>query len=280
MFEAPSPSDSAGAPRLTRVAGGVRLRIDAQGGRSVVADLYERDGYKARFPRGTARPEAVIINTGGGLAGGDRVGQHVVIGDGAEATVTTQASERVYRALGDSETAVDVRLSLGEGARLDWLPQETILFDAARLRRSIEVDMAASTRLLLVETIIFGRTAMGETVRTGLIRDCWRIRRGGKLVFAETLLLDGAIAEALAATPIASGAHIVSTLLAVRPDAADLLAPVRGALTGVDCEAGASAWNGMLVLRALSRSGESLRRMLARIIPLITGAPLPRVWQT
>ena len=284
MFEAPSPSEAsahrASGPRLARVAGGVALRVGAREGRSVVADLSERDGYKVRFPRGTIHPEAVIINTGGGLAGGDMVRQSVAIDDGGEATVTTQASERVYRALAGSETAVDVRLSLGEGARLAWLPQETILFDAARLRRSIEVEMAASARLLLVETVIFGRTAMGETVRTGLLRDRWRIRRSSKLVFAETVRLDGAIAETLAATPIAAGAHVVSTLLAVRPDADDLLGAVRSALDGVECDAGASAWGGMLVVRALGRSSEGLRRMLERVIPLISGAPLPRVWQT
>ncbi len=283
MFATRSPSESSadGASLLpVRVAGGVYLRIAARKGRSHIADLYERDGYKVRFPRGTAHPEAVIINTGGGLAGGDAVHQHIIIGDGAEATVTTQASERVYRALGDSETMVDVGLSMAEGSSLRWVPQETILFDAARLRRSIDLEMAASARLLLLETIIFGRTAMGETVRTGFLRDRWRVRRGGKLIFAETVRLDGAIAETLAAIPIAGGAHIVSTLLVVRRDAEDLLAPVRSVLADVAYEAGASAWNGLMVVRALGRSSENLRRMLGRVVPLISGAPLPRVWQT
>jgi urease accessory protein len=284
MFEAPSQSDgpdalSASLGRV-RVAGGVDLRVEARGGRSFAADLLERDGYKIRFPRGGAHTEAVIINTGGGLAGGDRVRQSVALGEGAEATVTTQSAERVYRALGDSETAVDIRLALGEAARLNWLPQETILFDEARLRRSIEVDMAASSRVLLAETVIFGRTAMGETIRSGLLRDRWRVRCGTRLVFAETVRLEGGIAELLAQTPIAGGAHVVSTLVAVRQDAGDLLAGVRAALQGAECEAGASAWGMLLVLRALGRSSENVRGMLERAIPVLSDAPLPRVWQT
>jgi urease accessory protein len=282
MDATPSPLETEAAPRagLARVAGGIKLRIEVKGGRSFAADVLERDGYKVRFSRGGTHPQAVIINTGGGLAGGDRIQQEIDIGEGAEATVATQASERVYRALGEATTKVDVRLSLAEAARLDWLPQETILFDRARLECSIEADMAASARLLIAETIIFGRTAMGETVRTGVLHDRWRIRRGGKLVFAENVRLEGPIAETLAATATAGGAHIVSTALAVRQDADDLLAPVRAALDGADCETGASAWNGLIVIRSLGRSGEGIRRMLERVIPLLSDAPLPRVWQT
>jgi urease accessory protein len=282
MDAAPSPVETEAAPGagLARVAGGIRLRIEAKGGRSFAADLMERDGYKIRFPRGGTHPQAVIINTGGGLAGGDCIQQEIAIGEGAEATVTTQAAERVYRALGNVTTKLDVRLSLAEAARLDWLPQETILFDRARLERFIEADMAASARLLIAETVIFGRTAMGETVRTGLLYDRWRIRRGGKLVFAENIRLEGPIADTLAAAATAGGAHIVSTVLAVRQDADDLLAPVRAALDGADCETGASAWNGLIVIRSLGRSGEGMRRVLERVIPLLSGAPLPRVWQT
>jgi urease accessory protein len=202
MFAEPSPFDTEAMPAAdlgrVRVAGGIRLRIEARDGRSFAADVLERDGYKVRFPRGSAHPQAVIINTGGGLAGGDRIEQHIAIGEGAEASVVTQAAERVYRALGEATTTVDVRLSVAENARLNWLPQETILFDRARLSRSIEADIAASARLLIGETIIFGRTAMGETVRSGLLADRWRIRRGGKLVFAETVRLEGRIAETMA----------------------------------------------------------------------------------
>jgi urease accessory protein len=285
MSGTPLPSDDA-RPRATgidgvRVAGGVNLRLERRHGRTSVADLLERDGYKVRFPRERSEEaEAVIINTGGGLAGGDQVHQHIELGDGARATISTQSSERVYRALGDSETCVDVRLSIGADATLNWLPQETILFDRSRLRRSIEIDIAASSKVLIAETIVFGRTAMGETVRNGLLTDRWRIRCDGKLIFAENVLLDGEIAERLAATPIARGAHVVSTLLAIRQDAADLLGPVRAALGGADCEAGASAWGPRLAVRTLGRSSEGVRRLLARVIPILTGRALPRVWQT
>jgi urease accessory protein len=267
-------------PGLPRVAGGIGLRVAARDGRSYAADVRERDGYKLRFPRGTANPEAVIINTGGGLAGGDRVTQSVTVGDGARATVTTQSAERVYRALGEAETTLDVSITLGEDARLNWLPQETILFDHSRLARSIDVDIAASARLLLVETIIFGRTAMGETVRSGSLRDKWRIRHGGKLVFAENIRLDGSIADALGKAAIANGAQITSTIISVGTSAGDRLNNVRDVLEGASCEAGASAWGPLLVVRALGRNAESLRRMHERVIPLLSGEPLPRVWQS
>jgi urease accessory protein len=284
MFAAPSPFDIEDAPatrlRPVRVAGGVRVRIETRGGRGYAADVLERDGYKVRFPRGAAQLEAIIINTGGGLVGGDAVSQEIRIGDGAEATVATQASERVYRALGEAATTVDVRLSAGAEAHLNWLPQETIIFDRARLQRSIEADITASSRLLIAETVVFGRTAMGETVRQGQFLDRWRIRVDGKLVFAETARLEGEIAETLAMPAIAAGAHVVSTVLAVREDAEDLLEQVRGALEDAGCETGASAWGRVLVVRSLGRSGENLRRTLGRVIPILSGAPLPRVWQT
>ncbi len=121
---------------------------------------------------------------------------------------------------------------------------------------------------------------MGETVRTGFLRDRWRIRCGGRLIFAETVRLDGDIAETLAARAVAGGAHVVSTLVAVRDNPQDRLDAVRAALEGAGCEAGASAWGRLIVVRALGRSSEIVRRMHERVIPVLSDAPLPRVWQT
>src|SRR5260370_30305971 len=90
------------------------------------------------------------------------------------------------------------KLDIAAGGELAWLPQETILFDRARLRRTIEVDLAANARLLLAEAVIFGRSGMGETVADGFLLDRWRVRRGGRLIHAETLRLDGTIAAKLA----------------------------------------------------------------------------------
>src|SRR5262249_61940400 len=141
---------------------------------------------RARSPGPRAEtPAAVIVNTAGGIAGGDRHALNVDVGAGARLTVTTAAAEKVYRSLGP-ESVIEVRLSLGAGARLAWLPQETILFDRARLRRTIAVDLAENADLILVEAVTFGRTAMGETVRQGRLVECLRGRRGGGLGVAGT----------------------------------------------------------------------------------------------
>lgn len=263
-----------------RVSGGVSARVARRQGESRVVDVSERDGYKLRFPRRAAPPEAVIINTGGGLAGGDDVVQDFTVADDAALTVTSQASERAYRALGDAVTRVDVRAEVGENAHFAWLPQETIVYDGANLARTISLDIRATSHLLLAETVVFGRTAMGETVTGGTFRDTWRIRRDGRLVFAENVRLSEATFRSMSASAISGGAHIVTTNVYVAPDAEDRLAPVRRVLAESDFECAASAWNGLLVVRGLARSGEDVREMLAALLPAIGGPPLPRVWRT
>ena len=132
----------------------------------------------------------MLINTGGGMAGGDRMSIAVGIAEGARAVLTTQAAEKLYRSDGP-ETEIAVDIALGPGSRLDWLPQEQILFDGARLRRRLDVELAASAALTLVESVVFGRVAMGEVAESGSFRDRWRIRRDGRLVFAEDVRLEG-----------------------------------------------------------------------------------------
>ncbi|NJO23617.1 MAG: urease accessory protein UreD, partial [Sphingomonadales bacterium] len=148
-----------------------------------IATLAEKGGYRLKFPRTHgSHAEAVIINTGGGVVGGDRIKLDFSIEEGADATVTTQAAERIYRSTGlDSE--IDARLRVSNRARLIWAPQETILFSGAKLRRRYEVDVASSARLLFVESMIFGRVASGEEMDRGALHDSWRVRRDGRLVF-------------------------------------------------------------------------------------------------
>ena len=158
--------------------------------------------------------EAVIINTAGGIAGGDRFALDIAAGQGTRLVVTTAAAEKVYRTLGP-DSVIDVKLDVAAGATLAWLPQETILFDRARLTRSIEVDLAPDARLFLAEAIVFGRSGMGEAVEQGALFDRWRVRRGGKLIYAEGVRLDGPIAQRLAETAVAKGGIAVATVLIV-----------------------------------------------------------------
>jgi len=243
----------------------------------VLGDLRQEGCLKIRFPRGR-HAEAVLLNTSGGVAGGDRLQSAVSVGDGAHATISTQAAERFYRALPDDPPAlVRATLTLAEHASLNWLPQETILFDRCAMDRQLDVALAGSARFLGIETLLFGRTAMGEIVRRGQIFDRIRIRRDEKLVFQDAIRLQGAVADILARPATAGGQHAVATLVLVAPDAAAYLEKLRAALAETAVEAGASAWDGMLVARVLAPSSLLLRRgILAALAAL--GRPVPRVW--
>lgn len=265
---------------LPRTEGSVRLGFVHRDGQTRLAGLYQSGAARARFPNpaADAPPEAVLLNTAGGLTGGDRIDTRIDMGAGAEATVTTAAAEKIYRAL-DGETTIRVRLTLDAGARLAWLPQPTILFDRSWLDRRTEVELAGDASLLAVETLIFGRTAMGEDVHRGICRDAWRIRRGGRLLFADTFRIDGAVATALDRPATLAGARAAAMLIYVAADAGERLEAARAVLDRAAGMAGASAWNGMLVARVLARDGHALQDDLAALAEALSGRPLPRVWQ-
>ena len=262
-----------------RARGGIAVRFARRAGATRAVEIRESDGYKFRLPRTLEdRPEAAVINTGGGIAGGDAVAISVEMLNETSACVTTPAAERIYRSLDRAPADLCVSLRLGTGASLEWLPQETILFDGARMARRIDVEMADDARLVMAETLVFGRAAMGERLSTGAIGDRWTIRRAGRLVFAEAIRLDGAIGNALSETASAGTSKVVTTILAAAPDAADRLGPVRKALSEFDGIAAASTWNGLLVVRSVSPGHPTTRAILSRALPLLTGRPLPRVW--
>src|SRR5690242_538422 len=183
---------------LPRSEGSLRLSFQRRGAATALDVLHQAGVLRARFPKPEAHavPEAVLVNTAGGLTGGDRLTIDVALDEATSLTVTSAAAEKIYRARAD-EAAIRIGINLKAGARLAWLPQPTILFDAARFDRRTEVDLAGDATFLAVEILIFGRAAMGEDVQRGLCRDLWRVRREGKLAFADSLLLDGAIAATL-----------------------------------------------------------------------------------
>ncbi|WP_372425901.1 urease accessory protein UreD [Salinarimonas chemoclinalis] len=275
----PRPAADPAPPRWIRAAGGVRIALGTTARGTAPMAIAERGGYRVRFVGAGGRCEGVYLNTGGGLAGGDDLALDVSLAPGAAATLTTQAAEKVYRAQGDA-TTMRVALDLGPGAALDWLPQEQILFDGARLHRRIDVAMAADARLLLVESAVFGRLAMGETVETGTLRDRWRIRRGGHLVFAEDLRLEGGVADILARPACGGGARALATVLLVSADAEARVEEARAALAEARVECAAGGVGGMLVARFLSPDPQRLRAGLARFLARLSGRPLPRSWST
>ena len=289
MFAATSPSepaarDAAARGRLAqiRVTGGLDLGLLRDGAVTRLARRGERDGYKVRVPRREDRLEVAMINTGGGIAAGDRIAVAVTAGQGAEATVTAPAAERVYGAADAATAHYDVTLTLGASASLHWLPQETILYNRARLSRRFTADLDPGAEMMIAETVVFGRTASGEAAIAGAFRDDWRIRRAGRLVFADSIRLDGRISDTLRDPATGDGATALATLLLVAPDAEDRLAAVRRALAAPAARPGltfgASAWGGRLVVRALARLSADLRPLLEAAIPPLSRTGLPRVW--
>ena len=261
-----------------RAHGEVRADFRRIGRRTEPNQVFETGGYRLRMPRShAAHCDAVIVNTGGGMAGGDDVRFGFRCGEGGAVVVTTTAAEKIYRADG-SPTRIAVTLDAAAGARLEWLPQETILFDGSHLDRTLDISLAADATLLLGEMLVFGRLAMGETLRHGALRDRWRIRRGGALILAETVALDGDIAAALDRPALGGGARAVATLLLVSPEAESRLPEVREAIAATDCTIGASAWNGHLVVRALSASPAQLRAAIVTVLAVLRGGSLPRLW--
>lgn len=258
--------------KANRSHGRIALSIGASGGRSRRKHVYEDGALRVRFPNGDDL-EAMIVNTAGGMAGGDAFSFEAHVGEGAALTVTTAAAEKVYRSLGD-DTAVDVRLKVESGGMLRWLPQETILFDAARLRRTIEIDIAADAALVMAEGVVFGRAAMDEEVRQGSLFDRWRVRRAGQLVLADTTHLAGDITAQLAHPAIARGAIAIATVF-IAPGSDTQVAAVRERDYAGDV--GISAWNGIALARLVAPHGEALRHDLRQIL-LAVGGALPRLW--
>lgn len=256
------------------------LAVRRRGGRTRIERLFQEGAAKIRLPRGAGDPlEAVLINTAGGMTGGDRLSWTVSVADGAHAMLTTQACEKIYRSSG-GEAVSTIVLDVGAEASLAWLPQETILFNGSAFRRTIEANFAVGGRGLIVEATLFGRLTMGETVERALFADRWRVRAGGRLVHAEDFAIGPDVAGRLAAGAATGGAPAIATVLALREDAEDLLAPIR-AIIGDG--GGASAWRvgetGKLLARLIAEDGYGLRKRLIPLLQMLNGAAgLPKVW--
>jgi urease accessory protein len=264
---------------MQRARGEARLGVKADGTRTRLRENYQSGCAKIRFPKhGADAPlEAVFVNTSGGITGGDRIGYSVSVDAGASALVTTQAAERIYRrSAGVAE--LTTTLTVAAGGELHWLPQETILFDRSAMARTITADIADDATLLAVESVVLGRTAMAEAATDVTFHDSWRIRRGGRLVFADGLRLDGDTVATLAGGATGNGAIALATLVNIAPGAEARLDSVREALSDMPTEGGASAWNGMLTVRLMAGSGHALRETLSRVVETLRGKPMPRVW--
>jgi len=260
-----------------RAQGAVRFDVRCDDGVTRRGRLHESGSLRVRFPS----PEddglsAVFVNTAGGIAGGDRFEIAISAGEESRLTLTTAAAEKVYRAP-DAPAQLDISLKAASGAHLAWLPQETILFDRAKISRRIDIDLAVGASLLLCEIVVFGRAAMGERMSEGEFVDRWRLRRGGKLVFAETIRLDGDIGAKLARPAVAKGGVAIATALIVPGDEA-VVERIREAAESFGGEVGISAWNGFAMARFCAQDAARLRADMMTVLGRASPSPLPRLW--
>ena len=242
--------------------------------------LYQSGAAKALLPRrhGGAH-EVVLVNTAGGITGGDAY-SYGCTASATDVIVTTQAAERAYRSSTADIASMDVKLGASDGASLHWLPQETILFDGSRINRRIEVELDAHSECIVLESLVFGRHAMGETLRNCHFTDRWRIRRDGRLVHAEALTLAHDVPALLSAASGADGAQMAATLLYVGPRLEQVRDEIAATLPTLRSRAAVSSWQGRLVVRLIAAETMWGKADIAQILNSMHGQQVPRVWQS
>ena len=263
---------------LERSRGLARVGFALRDGRAVLTDLAQAGSAKVLLPHVAGAPEAVFLNTSGGLTSGDRLGYAVRLGDGVTATATTQTAERAYLAR-DGAARVEVAAQVGAGGRLVWLPQETILFEDSHLDRQTGIALAAGASVVLAESVVLGRRAMGEAPRRAHLFDRRHVTLAGRPLWIEAQRLDAGVL-AMGDTPALLAGNVAFAVVAFCGAGAEAAVDALRALPvppGV--QAAVTGWNGRCIARALAPDGWPLKQWLGRIAARLTGAPLPRTWQ-
>ncbi|PSL21189.1 urease accessory protein UreD [Shimia abyssi] len=260
-----------------RAIGTALVRTKQRATETVLDDFRLSGSCRVLFPRRQDKTlEAVLLNTSGGVTSGDRFDITAIASRGTSLTLTTQAAERAYKSVDGQPGRLNNTLTIQDGAQLDWLPQETIFFDGSSLARNLSIDIAASSRFLMVEPIVFGRTAMGETVRSATLTDRVDLRRDGRLIFADRISLTGDVQSHLDRPAIAGGARAMASILLAAPDAERHLEPLRDLLPPT---CGVSLIrDGLLFARLLASDGHDLRAILNPVLRTLRGTDLPRTW--
>jgi urease accessory protein len=261
------------------------IAFSAATGRTRIAHLYQKAPCRVLFPDppGGDLMTAVVATTSGGVTGGDRLRLDLVAGDGASVLVTTQAAEKVYRSLG-ADCTIDIRIEADAGTWFEWLPQETILFNHSRLRRSTTVEAQSGARLMAGDILVFGRLAHGEVFDHGFLHDSWQVVTNGRLMWMDSLRLDGEVMTALGDPAGFGNAVSMATFVYVADDASSQLEAAREQLSDTRLHCGATCVNGVLIARFLSADAQILRAAFAEFWAVfrqrVRGLParLPRIW--
>jgi len=260
-----------------RAEGEVSLDTKPVRGGTVLRKLRQSGALKCLFPRNMGPGlEAILLNCAGGVTGGDRFTLRAHAEAGTTLTLATQAAERIYRARTGERGRIESRLDVSENARINWLPQETILFNGCSLERSLQVELHEDAALLLSESLVFGRIEMGEVLTSAFFRDRIEIRRAGIPIYLDLVHLEGDVWAQLDRPGVAGGARAVTTLVYLASDAEAQLAELRRL---VPDRAGASLFRSdVLVMRLLARDSHEMRSHLVPILNHLSHDGLPRCW--
>lgn len=283
MFDATSPPDLAndlgalvspewrsGTPSdkdLQRSEGSGRIVVSGSERGTRIMDVFQRSPIRVLFPRVGKAPieEAVLVNTAGGIAGGDRLESCVTALGNASIAVTSQAAEKVYRALKEPAQVV-TKLEAHECARLAWLPQETIVFNWARLNRNTEINLSSGCELLALEWLLLGRAAHGEEVVGGHIIDTWRVKKDGRLIWADTFRVTDEIFPHVRRKALLSDCKAIATLLYFGPALDKRLEFLRDLIPSLQCQCAATSVSGLIVVRFSAKASSDLRLALRSLL--------------
>jgi urease accessory protein len=270
---------------LQRADGCGRIVLSGSENGTRIEDVFERSPIRIMFPRTEHRAveEAVLINTAGGVAGGDRLECSVAALPEASIAVTTQAAEKVYRALYEP-ARVSTRLKAQQSAKLAWLPQETIVFNGARLQRTTEIELFSGAELLALEWLVLGRAAHGEVVVGGSITDSWRVNKDGRLIWADTLRITDEIFPALKRKALLSNCNAIATLICFGTYLDKRLDFLHEIMPTLGCNCSATLVSGLLVVRFAAKEPSDLKVVLRSFLeefgPELGSGPfrVPKMW--
>jgi urease accessory protein len=256
----------------------LELGFERRGERTVLA-ARRHDGplvvQKALYPEGEAVCHAIVVHPPAGIAGGDELELRAHAGEGAHALLTTPGAGKWYRSAGPWAAQ---RLRFEVAGSLEWLPQETIVFDGALARLDTEVHLRGGARYLGWEILCLGRTASGERFERGEIRVSTRLYRDGRLVWLERGRLAGGGALLDSAAGL-QGMPVCATLVA-SGEGFDLarIRQIEGTA--------ATQLPGALLVRHLGGSSEQAKRLFQEVWAIVRPglfgreARTPRIWST
>ena len=270
---------------LQRADGLMHLVLSGSQQGTRIVDVFQQSPIRILFPgtQDAVVEEAVLVNTAGGIAGGDRLASVVRALPDASATITSQAAERVYRAL--SEPAwITTKLSVCEAAKLGWLPQETIIFNGGHLQRQTELDLCSGSQLLALESLVLGRAAHGEEVIRGQITDSWRVKKDGRLIWADSLRVTDEVVPLLRKPALLADFKAIATMVYFGPDPDEWLQLIRNLSPSPNCDCVATVVAGLLVARFAARVSAELRDGVRAVLQQFGRAAgagpfrIPKMW--